>query len=78
MFLYIAALRPSLALESLDRVSVGLDDAQAAKLFGPYADLLHWLAYDAALFEKSVNLLVRMRAGSERKPSTQPTHDPLV
>ncbi len=77
MFLYIAALRPSLALESLDRASVGLDDAQAAKLFGPYADLLHWLAYDAALFDRSVNLLVRIRAGIERKPPSQPVHDPL-
>jgi hypothetical protein len=75
IFLYIAPLRPALAAECLERAFMNLDDAQTARLGAPYTDLLLWLAHDATLFAPCVNLLIRVRAGVERKPDSKLVHD---
>ncbi|OJV41182.1 MAG: hypothetical protein BGO25_15630 [Acidobacteriales bacterium 59-55] len=75
IFLYVAPLRPALASECLERAFMNMDDAQTARLCAPYIDFLQWLAHDARVFGPCVTLLIRVRAGTERKSDSKLLHD---
>jgi hypothetical protein len=64
MFENVAPVAPEAALSALERARLGANGSEAAGLGADQIDLLRSLAYDAALFERCVNLILKI-AGAE-------------
>jgi hypothetical protein len=60
MFKNVAPVAPDGALAALERTLLGPHGEEAAKECKAYCDLLRSLAYDAALFERCIALLVKI------------------
>jgi hypothetical protein len=72
MFENVAPVAPEDALAALESAVIGQGD-DAAKNCKKYADLLRSLAYDAALFERAVALLVTIMTAEDINPQAHGT-----
>lgn len=73
----IAPVAPEAALSALERV-VGSNSELAATVLYRYRNLLRSLAYDPALFDRSIELLVRTTINSPNEQAAKGTSDTFV
>lgn len=62
MFKNVAPAAPEQALAALERAMLGLESGEAARELREYTELLRSIAYDPALFERCVELIVKIVA----------------
>ncbi|MBZ5609127.1 MAG: hypothetical protein LAP38_12770 [Acidobacteriia bacterium] len=73
IFENVAPVAPEDVLAALERPLLGPEDEEAAKRCKDYCDLLRSIAYDAALFERCVALLVKILTTQDVESNTHRT-----
>ncbi len=68
MFKNVAPVNPDAALAALERSLKDVSDAEVAERCAPFQELLWSLAYDAALFERATEILIRISIAETERP----------